>query len=372
MLDALSSWSGIHLTSAFATGPEGTPSPRRGLGRQPAVRDVPHSRRTLHERFAPRERVLATGSAKRSAATISSIRTRPRPTGSPRTDRAPTTIARSSRHLIASDDRDAWTKRFRELDLPVMPVYTPAEWMRSDIARERGPVSVDRDAEVAPIDSAGRVSVPHANGRRVSDALRHAPSPAPRSAMRTDFDPQSASGNCDDARARAVRESWTVVEIAGGFGPAMIAAKLLADLGCPVIKLEDRGRRSPSSARVARGLVAVRASERAARTRCASTSRTRARARWSTRCCARRASSSPIATASPRCDRWVPDQPERFPHLTVAACTPFGLRGTLAKWNAGEEGIQAMSGIMSTTHHPGGRPVRVAGAVARTRPRCTR
>ena len=40
--------------------------------------------------------------------------------------------------LIASDDRDAWTARFRALDLPVMPVYTPAEWMRSDLAVERG------------------------------------------------------------------------------------------------------------------------------------------------------------------------------------------------------------------------------------------
>ena len=60
-----------------------------------------------------------------------------------------------------------------------------------------------------------------------------------------------------------------------------------------------------------------------------------------------------------------PSIEQRHPDLTVAVLTPFGERGTLASWRAGEEGIQAMSGIMSTTHHPaGGR----CASPARSRP----
>jgi CoA:oxalate CoA-transferase len=156
---------------------------------------------------------------------------------------------------------------------------------------------------------------------------------------------------------------WTVVEIANGFGPAMIAAKLLADLGCPVTKLEDRRgdalrQRSPLGGLSLFGL--LNASKDSV---CIDYAHERAP----------EVIGALLRTASivvtdrdgiAALDRWLPDQADRFPHVTVAACTPFGLHGTFAKWSAGEEGVQAMSGIMSTTHHPGGRPVRVAGAIA--------
>jgi CoA:oxalate CoA-transferase len=163
--------------------------------------------------------------------------------------------------------------------------------------------------------------------------------------------------------ARERFAKWTVVEIASGFGPAMIAAKLLADLGCPVIKLEDRGG-DPLRARASLGGLSLFDLLNASKDSvCADFSH--ARASEVVEALLRTAS---IVVADrdgiAALDRWVPDQAERFPHVTVAACTPFGLKGTFAKWDVGEEGIQAMSGIMSTTHHPGGRPVRVAGAVA--------
>ena len=156
---------------------------------------------------------------------------------------------------------------------------------------------------------------------------------------------------------------WTVVEIASGFGPAMIASKLLADLGCPVIKLEDRNG-DPLRRRASLGGLSLfellNASKDSVRADFAHT-----RANEVIEALLRTAS---IVVADrdgmAALDRWLPDQAGRFPHVTVAACTPFGLRGTFAKWHAGEEGIQALSGIMSTTHHPGGRPVRVAGAIA--------
>ncbi|MBK8738021.1 MAG: hypothetical protein IPM02_00025 [Betaproteobacteria bacterium] len=37
--------------------------------------------------------------------------------------------------------------------------------------------------------------------------------------------------------------SWLVIEAAQGFGAATLAAKLLADLGCTVARLEERGAR---------------------------------------------------------------------------------------------------------------------------------
>ena len=156
---------------------------------------------------------------------------------------------------------------------------------------------------------------------------------------------------------------WTVVEIASGFGPAMIAAKLLADLGCPVIKLEDRDgdplrrRATPGGRSLFDLLNASKDSMRVDYGHVRTPELVEVLLRTANIVVADRNGIAEL-------DRWVPDQAGRFPHVTVAACTAFGLNGTLAGWKAGEEGIQAMSGIMSTTHHPGGRPVRVAGAIA--------
>ena len=165
------------------------------------------------------------------------------------------------------------------------------------------------------------------------------------------------------SRARERFADWTVVEIANGFGPAMLAAKLLADLGCTVIKLEDRAG-DPLRQRKARGGLAL--------FELLNASKESVRADFSHQRIGEvldvLLGTAGIVVADGEgmdsLDRWVPDITERFPQLTVAACTPFGLRGTYAKWTAGEEGVQAMAGIMSTTHHPGGRPVRVTGAIA--------
>src|SRR5687767_11075754 len=226
-------------------------------------------------------------------------------------------------------------------------------------ARAR-PVSVDRDAAAAQVDSAGRVSVPHADGRRVRCAGDAPVTAAARRCRRI-----RCAGHRGAAMtlARERFAKWIVVEIASGYGPAMIASKLLADLGCPVSKLEDRDG-DPLRRRAALGGLSLfellNASKDSVRADLA-----HARAGEVIESLLRTAS---IVVADrdgmAALDRWLPDQVERFPHVTVAACTPFGLRGTFANWNAGEEGIQALSGIMSTTHHPGGRPVRVAGAIA--------
>ena len=136
MLDALSSWSGIHLTSAFAAGPDGTPSRVEGWGGNPRyglyrTRDGRYMSVSLLEKELWRRFCEAFGREDLF---------NPDETAA---DRLTAHGPRSGEYrsfittLIASDDRDAWTQRFRELDLPIMPVYTPAEWMRSDIAVQR-------------------------------------------------------------------------------------------------------------------------------------------------------------------------------------------------------------------------------------------
>src|SRR5690606_19198394 len=51
------------------------------------------------------------------------------------------------------------------------------------------------------------------------------------------------------------------------------------------------------------------------------------------------------------------------PALTVCVCSHFGLDSPRADWIGSEEIAQAMSGVMSTTGHPGSGPVRVPGAM---------
>ena len=156
---------------------------------------------------------------------------------------------------------------------------------------------------------------------------------------------------------------WVVVEIASGFGPAMIAGKLLADLGCAVIKLEDRPG-DPLRLRSSQSGLSLfdllNASKESVHVDFGHVHAADIVATLLARAVIVVGDGDGIV----QLDRLVPDHADRFPALTVAACTPFGLRGAFAGWHAGEEGIQAMSGIMSTTHHPGGRPVRVAGAIA--------
>jgi len=165
-----------------------------------------------------------------------------------------------------------------------------------------------------------------------------------------------------DARERFA--AWTVVEVADGYGPSTLAAKLLADLGCPVLKLEDRdgdSLRGPGGETGLSLFELVNGSKASVRVDFAH--------RHAAEVVDRLLGVATIVVAdgpgAAKLDALLPPSIEqRYPDLTVAVLTPFGERGTLASWRAGEEGIQAMSGIMSTTHHPGGRPVRVAGAIA--------
>lgn len=162
------------------------------------------------------------------------------------------------------------------------------------------------------------------------------------------------------ARDRFAR--WTVIEIATGFGPPMIAGKLLADLGCTVVKLEDREgdplRRRSQAGRL--GLFELlNASKDSVRVDLAHARAGEVLDRLLRPATIVVTDGDGLATL----ERLVPDQARRHPRLTIGICTPFGLRGSLAKWKAGEENVQAISGIMSTTHHPGGSPVRVAGAI---------
>lgn len=156
-------------------------------------------------------------------------------------------------------------------------------------------------------------------------------------------------------------QSWLVVEVAAAFGAATLAGKLLADLGCTVARLEaadGSGRHETDTDRelfelVSRGKHSVGLG-------------------WA----------SPAATGALdvllgsaeilvvdregllrlRAALRTADLHDRFPRLTVCACTLFGIEGPMATWTGGEDIVQAVSGIMSITGHPGTGPTRVAGA----------
>ncbi|MBN8478300.1 MAG: CoA transferase [Burkholderiales bacterium] len=157
--------------------------------------------------------------------------------------------------------------------------------------------------------------------------------------------------------------SWLVVEVATGFGPASLAGKLLADLGCTVARIESgRGRRRTESAAPydreidellsggkdsvgidwahPRSAVALDVLLRSAEALVID-----------------RAGLQRLRAAFPS-----QDLGSRYPGLTICACTWFGLDGPMADWSGGEEIVQAVSGIMSITGHPGAGPTRVAGA----------
>ncbi len=152
--------------------------------------------------------------------------------------------------------------------------------------------------------------------------------------------------------------SWLVVEIAQGFGCAMLAGKLLADVGCTVARIEDAhfddDEATPSE--VALTQLVVRGKHSIALD-------------WNGR--ASEVLDALLARAEvlvvdreglARVQRLVPEGlHRRYPRLTVLACTPFGLESPLAEWTGGEEIVQAAGGIMSITGHPGSGPTRVAG-----------
>ena len=156
-------------------------------------------------------------------------------------------------------------------------------------------------------------------------------------------------------------DSWLVVEATDGFGAGTLAGKLLADLGCTVARLEspvETPRDDTPAGRelfelVSRGKhsVGVAWSNPGAQGALVALLR-----------------SAEILVADRegllrlQAALQTRDLRDRFPRLTVCACTPFGLEGPMSTWAGGEEIVQAVSGIMSVTGHPGTGPTRVAGA----------
>ncbi|MDB5849569.1 MAG: hypothetical protein JWP29_3321, partial [Rhodoferax sp.] len=135
MLDALSSWTGVHMTQVFADREAGAArvegwggNPRYGLYR---TRDQRYMTVSLLERdlWVTFCRAFARDDLINPHETEA--------------DRLGTHGERSEDYrrfiaeVIASDDRDPLAARFLALGLPVCPVYTPAEWAGSAPARQR-------------------------------------------------------------------------------------------------------------------------------------------------------------------------------------------------------------------------------------------
>lgn len=153
--------------------------------------------------------------------------------------------------------------------------------------------------------------------------------------------------------------SWLVVEIAAPFGAAVVAGKLFADLGCTVarISLDDDDNPEPELVRQVFELF--------------SRSKHSVGIDWDRPEVARVLEAVLNAAEVLVVDGEglqrvrsafdADDLQQRFPGLTICACTPFGLAGPMANWAGDEAIVQAASGIMSITGHPGSPPTRIAG-----------
>ena len=151
--------------------------------------------------------------------------------------------------------------------------------------------------------------------------------------------------------------SWLVVEVADGFGAAALAGKILADAGCTVARVEPPGEGEAGETPHERELAGL-----------VSRGKRSVALDWSNDAALHAMLASARIAIVDRpgllrlrdalaCDSIA----ERYPRLTVCACTPFGLDGPMAAWAGGEEIVQAAAGIMSITGHPGSGPTRVAG-----------
>lgn len=169
--------------------------------------------------------------------------------------------------------------------------------------------------------------------------------------------------------------SWLVVEAADGFGMAAVTAKLLGDIGCTIARLDRqrvtadvaKGARVPAAAFVDDGDDAdARASELVSRGKHSVgidyTDPTAIPALDSLLRAANVLVVDREGLRQLQATLQTDDLRQRYPQLTVCSCTAFGLDGPLAAWSGGEEIVQAVSGIMSITGHPGSGPTRIAGA----------
>jgi alpha-methylacyl-CoA racemase len=136
MLDALSSWSSVHMAQVFARSGHGHAGRVEGWGGNPR-----------YNLYRTRDSRYVTVSLLEKALWLRFCRAFGRedlfnPDES-EADRLTAHGARSDDYrafiaeVVAREDRDALTARFRALDLPVCAVYTPDEWYASEAARGR-------------------------------------------------------------------------------------------------------------------------------------------------------------------------------------------------------------------------------------------
>ena len=147
--------------------------------------------------------------------------------------------------------------------------------------------------------------------------------------------------------------AWRVVEVTAGFGAAMLAGKLFADLGCPVASVALE---APDDAEAELFALVAGGKQPLAPD-------------WKDRdALSALLDGAEILVADRegllqlQAALGTPDLCERFPALTVCACTWFGMEGPMANWHGSEEIVQAVTGIMSVTAHAEGPPTRIAGA----------
>ena len=136
MLAALSSWSSVHMTQVFAARGSGDAGRVEGWGGNPRyniyrARDGRYLTVSLLERdlWARCCRAFGREDLVNPAETEADRLT----AHGTRSD----DYRRFLAELIASDDRDRWAERFRDLGLPICPVYTPEEWFASKQAAQR-------------------------------------------------------------------------------------------------------------------------------------------------------------------------------------------------------------------------------------------
>ena len=155
-----------------------------------------------------------------------------------------------------------------------------------------------------------------------------------------------------------------VIEFCDGFGVAALTGKLLADLGCTVTKLEppqgDTLRHDDAEYGSAADLPLFALVAGSKDSVCLDFDKAEA-----PRLLRRVLTQADILVVDQ--DSWERIRAvaggsvhEFAPKLTICVCTAFGLDGPMALWRGGEDIVQAMSGIASTTSHLGGTPTRIA------------
>lgn len=158
-----------------------------------------------------------------------------------------------------------------------------------------------------------------------------------------------------------------VIEICSGYGPAVMAGKLLADIGCRVTKIEpqdgDPLRHDPVDEGSDLSLFSLVCGNKDCA--CLDLEGEDA-ASILQKICAQTGVLLLDAPAWRLISTHMGDArqiAEEFPGLTICVASYFGTTGPLAGWTGSEETVQALSGVMSTTGQAGEPPVRIPGAM---------